>query len=161
MRVHEDHGVVGRAAPKRGGARVEHALRWICCGSPLPGVITEIVDEEIPRHARIFRCKWMKVRNLVLVGELGLELIARIAAGFQQQDLHSGFREARGNRSAPGAGADHDVVVVIIRRWGHGQNVLMNSISAFLSSSLSGVSFPNAFSSAVNPSVSLNFAVPK
>ena len=41
------------------------------------------------------------------------------------------------------------------------QNVLMNSIKARLSSSLNTGSVPNAFSSSLRPSVSLNFAVPK
>jgi len=41
------------------------------------------------------------------------------------------------------------------------QNVLMNSINARLSSSLNTGSVPNAFSSSLRPSVSLNFAVPK
>jgi len=41
------------------------------------------------------------------------------------------------------------------------QNVLMNSIRARLSSSLNTGSAPNAFSSSLRPSVSLNFAVPK
>ena len=102
----------------------------------------------------------MKGGDPIVVGQLRI-IVARIAAGFQQQDLHAGFGEPRGNRPTPGARADHEVVVVFIGRRGHGQNVLMNSISAFLSSSLSGVSAPNDFSSAVNPSVSLNFAVPK
>ena len=33
------------------------------------GIIAEIVDEKIPRHARIFGGERMKGRNLILVGE--------------------------------------------------------------------------------------------
>ena len=132
-------------------------------GQAAVGVVAKIVDHEIPRHRRIFRSEGMKGGNLVVVGKLGIVVcrVAGIAAGFQQQDLHSSFREARGYRAAPGAGADHDIIVAVRRRVLHGQNVLMNSISARLSSSLNGVSAANTFSSSLNPSVSLNFAVPK
>jgi hypothetical protein len=44
---------------------------------------------------------------------------------------------------------------------GHCQNVLMNSIRARLSSSLSGCSLPKALSSSLRLSVLLNSSVPK
>src|SRR4051794_36110931 len=127
------------------------------------GIVAKIVDKKIPRHRRIFRSEGMKGRNLVVVGKFGILVcrVAGIAAGFQQQDLHASFRKTRGYRAAAGAGADHDVVVVVRRRGLHGQNVLMNSISACLSLSLSAGLGPYDFSSSLNPSVSLNFAVPK
>ena len=105
----------------------------------------------------------MKGWNMVLVGKPGIRvrLATWIAARFQQQNFHSRFGEPRGQRAASGPGADHDVVVIAGRQVLHDQNVLMNAISARLSSSLNGGSVPKPFSSALNPSVSLNFAVPK
>ena len=57
----------------------------------------------------------MKGGNLVLVRKLRIAAgrIAGIAAGFEQQDPHSRFGEAGGDRAASGPGADHDVVVVV------------------------------------------------
>jgi hypothetical protein len=105
----------------------------------------------------------MKSGNLVLVRKplIVTGRIAGVAARFEQQDPHPRFGEARSHSAASGPRADHDIVVVVGWRGVHCQNVLINSINARLSSSLSGGSIPNACSSSLNPRVSLNFAVPK
>ena len=85
-----------------------------------------------------------------------------IRAGFEDEDAHAAFGEPGRDRSATGAGADDDIVEGLDAGFGHRfQNVLMNSISARLSSSLSAGSGPNACSSPLRLAVSLNSAVPK
>ena len=71
----------------------------------------------------------------------------RIGARLEHEHRHSRFGETRCERAAARPGADHDIVERVGRRPRHRQNVLMNSIKARLSSSLSGDSWPNVFSS--------------
>src|SRR5258708_32127596 len=139
---------------------MEHSRRRIPERQAAGGVVAKIMHAKIPRHRRVFRGKGMKGGNLILVRKLRLAADG-IAAGFEQQDPHSRFGKACRHRAATGSRADHDRAVVVGWRGVHCQNVLINSIKASLSWSLSGVSAPKAFSSSLNPLVSLNFAVPK
>ena len=85
-----------------------------------------------------------------------------ICAGFEDKDAHAPLGEFRRDRSSAGARADDDIVEGLDPGLGHRfQNVLMNSISACLSSSLSAGSGPKPCSSLLRPAVSLNSDVPK
>ena len=81
---------------------------------------------------------------------------------FEDEDAHAAFREPARDRSSAGARADDNIVEGLDAGLGHRfQKVLMNSISARLSSSLSAGSGPKLCSSLLRLAVSLNSAVPK
>ncbi len=127
IRIDHDHGVVGGAAAKRPGARIEHA---VALGDKLVvklllRVIGVVAHEELPAHRLVLRRHRVPCRHLVVlrhaVGIGGHRPAAferqRIAARLEQQHLVPGLCEPGGNRAAAGARPHHDVL--ILRCVGH------------------------------------------
>ena len=133
------------AAAERTGARVEDTLRAPFAVAPLPRVVAIVADKKIPAHSRVLGSQRVKRRHLVILGQPGRRLLQRIAARLEQHDPHARLGEPRGERAAAGPRADHDIIAIGIRTRRHpradGSEVLRNSISARLSSSLSGGSW--------------------
>ena len=161
LRGHKDHGVVRSAAAERGRARVEEAGRRIVLRAPAAlRVVAEVVHHEVPCHRFVLGGEGMKRRHVVVLGQpFGLER-SRVGASLEHENAHARLGETRRHRPAARSGADDDIVERPAPT-GHRQKVLMNAISARLSSSLSGVSLPKAFSSSLRLSVLLNSSVPK
>ena len=104
----------------------------------------------------------MECRDVVVLWQALGSQRRGIRPGFEDEDAHAAFREPGRDRSSAGAGADDDIVEGLDAGFRHRfQNVLINSISARLSSSLSAGSCPKLCSSLLRLAVSLNSAVPK
>ena len=71
------------------------------------------------------------------------------------------FREQAASAALVDPGAARTCGCSVVAKTVLSQNVLMNSMSARLSSSLSRSSLPNAFSSSLRVSALLNSSVPK
>src|SRR5262249_692998 len=116
-------------------------------GPPYPRKRTfrsAIAMSALPPKADIRQCK-TNVRygpgNVIVFGESGNIRLPRILVRLEQDNMHARFCEARSNRSNAGAGTDDNVAARLAfprHLLPNGQNVFMNSISARLSSSLSG-----------------------
>ena len=165
VRQHEDHRVVRRAAAECRGPWIEHrAIARLGVARLLRG-IGVVAHAEVPAQRRVLARAQVKRRHVVIIGQARLIGGAGVAAGLQQQHPHAGLGQPRRECAAPRTGTDHDVVPARGRaarvHRGCRQNVFKNAISARLSMSLNTGSVPNARSSALRPSCSLNCAVPK
>ena len=127
VRIDQDHRVVGGAAAERASARVEHAidgpavqLAAVFGVPPLRPVVVVVPDEKIPPHRLVLRGERMERGDVVVVGQPVLVRLppdaagqaARVAAGFEQEDLVACLGQPCGDRAPAGARADDDVVVV-------------------------------------------------
>ena len=110
VRVDEDHGAVRGAAAQRAGARVEDAVDPAAVGgldelgvAAGLGRVRVVADEDVPAQQRLLGRPRVEGRDLDVERLL-------LAAGLEQQRLVAGERQPRGDRPAPGAGADDDIV---------------------------------------------------
>ena len=114
-----------RAAAQRAGARIEHSVdRNAAIVSPVFRVLLlhlvrrVVPDEKVPPHRVVLAGEAVERRHVVIVGQavdaglvvIGARELPRIAAGLQQQHRAPRLGQPRGKRSAPGAGADDDVI---------------------------------------------------
>src|SRR5919109_877761 len=85
VRVNQDHGVMRGAAAERPGARVKYATPFgrVLVVSFLTLFVCVMPHKKIPLHERIFRCKGMKGRNLVVFGEPRASARDRISTSFE------------------------------------------------------------------------------
>src|SRR5262245_41741333 len=172
MRRHENHGIMGGAAAKRGsagiigaplaGKRIGHALFFIRLLAP---IVRIVADEELPAHRRMFGRERVEDRHLIIFRHIFAGFF-RATARFEQHYAKACLGEPCRKSAAAGARANDGKVAFdhapkAFRCSRTAQNVLMNSISARLSLSLNAGSLPKDFSSSLRPSVSLNWAVPK
>ena len=115
-----------------------------------------------PRYRPVFGGERMECWDVIVFWQALGRQRGGNRASFEDEDAHAAFREPGRDRSSAGARADDNIVEGLDAGLGHRfQNVLMNSISARLSSSLSAGSGPKLCSSLLRLAVSLNSAVPK
>ena len=128
VRADQDHCVVCGAAAERPGARVEDAtlILLVLRVAFLLRLVLVVPDVEVPAQRLVLRGEGVEGGHVVVVRQaVGVAHAARcacerarIAAGFEHQDLGAGLGEAGRDRAAAGTRADDDIVEVPVARLG-------------------------------------------